>query len=240
MNKGLIYKVKCKINGKCYIGQTTLSIEKRKKQHTYYALNNIVNTHFYNALKKYGLENFKWNIIEDNILESKLNEKEIYYINNQNTFLNGYNMTEGGSISPMRYKKTRKKISGENHWTKRLSITEETKQKISKSIKNLWKNDEYRKEMTMKTKMAMMNPNIREKLRKANTGKKLSEETRKRMSKSKSKEYIIYSPENKELYIKNLKLFCKENNLSYTYMNRIANGLNKYHKGWKCSKREQK
>lgn len=239
MTKGLIYKSKCIINGKSYIGQTVLKLKQRKKQHIYNTLNNKFNTHFYNALKKYGIENFEWTIIEDNILESKLNEKEVFYIHNQNTFLNGYNMTKGGSISPMRYKEIRRKITGENHPGYGKSRSEETKQKIRNTVNTTYKNDiTYRDRVSIETKKAMMNPDIREKLRQSNLGKKLSKTTKRKIAESRSKEYIVYSPENQIIYVKNLKNFCKENNLNNSSMCNVAKGRYKHHKKWRCKNYE--
>lgn len=89
-----IYKIVNKINGKCYIGQS-INIEARFKQHirsTRYK--NKVNK-LYNALRKYGVENFVFSVICE-VPQSSLNEYEISYIKYYNSFTNGYNSTSGG------------------------------------------------------------------------------------------------------------------------------------------------
>jgi group I intron endonuclease len=53
------------------------------------------NTHFYNSIKKYGVESFILETLEE-CGEGVLSEREIYYINHFDTFKNGYNMTLGG------------------------------------------------------------------------------------------------------------------------------------------------
>jgi group I intron endonuclease len=47
-------------------------------------------------MRKYGLENFSFDILEECEIE-ELNEKEIYYIDYFNSHLEGYNQTLGGS-----------------------------------------------------------------------------------------------------------------------------------------------
>ena len=73
-----IYMHKNKINGKVYIGQTCTSLEER------FGKNGIRykgSTYFYNAIQKYGWDNFEHIILEDNINDSyTANDKEIYYI----------------------------------------------------------------------------------------------------------------------------------------------------------------
>ena len=90
-----IYKIQNKVNNKIYIGQS-ICIEKRWKEHQNNAFN--INTHTYNyplyrAIRKYGLENFQFTVIEETSIEN-LTEEEQYWIDYYNT-LNpnlGYNL----------------------------------------------------------------------------------------------------------------------------------------------------
>ena len=142
----IIYQAINLINGKSYIGKTKTSLEKRKWGH----LNNAkkgVKSAFYNAIRKYGEENFKFIVIDELKLHraSVLNDKEKYYISLFNTIApNGYNMTKGGdgndgSIKPNLGKhlseeaKERLRIAnlGKNH-------SEETKIKMSDSLKKFY------------------------------------------------------------------------------------------------------
>lgn len=94
----LIYKATNIINGKVYIGQTTKTLEERKATHKKDSKH--LNTFFYRAIRKYGWDAFKWEIIHDNIAsEDELDELEIYYIKKYNSFdnpLKGYNTQSGG------------------------------------------------------------------------------------------------------------------------------------------------
>lgn len=98
-----IYKFQNKINNKVYIGQS-VNIKQRKYQHFSSAYNekaNDYNSQFHQALRKYGVENFSFEILEEFSSEEyskeKLNEKEIYWISYYDSFKNGYNATPGGN-----------------------------------------------------------------------------------------------------------------------------------------------
>ena len=56
---GYIYKITNKINNKVYIGKTEGDIALRWQQHIY-NMSNGIEYHLYNAMRKYGLENFSF------------------------------------------------------------------------------------------------------------------------------------------------------------------------------------
>lgn len=99
---GLIY-MRISPSGGKYIGQTKFTEEERWRAHCNEA--NSIKHENYNsilnkAIRKYGPENFSVKILEDNLSEEQLNEKEIYWINYYKTYWkdnnHGYNMTRGG------------------------------------------------------------------------------------------------------------------------------------------------
>lgn len=95
-----IYKITNKINGKSYIGQS-VDIERRWRNHKqYYKQKECVNYKYalYSAFRKYGIENFDFQIIEECDKDS-LNDREIYWIDYYDTFKKGYNNTKGGGGS---------------------------------------------------------------------------------------------------------------------------------------------
>lgn len=92
----LIYMIENILNGKFYIGKTVKTVEERFKQHIRCAKRGV-NRKLYDAMNHYGIDQFVFYVIEDNIQsEDVLNEREIYWITKLNAIENGYNMAEGG------------------------------------------------------------------------------------------------------------------------------------------------
>lgn len=106
----IIYKATNLINGKIYIGQTTVGLKKRKLRHL--EENKRDKGIFKKALKKYGDDNFKWEIIDKANNIEELNEKEIFWIKHHKSMYNeyGYNLRIGGSRGTFN-EATRKKMS---------------------------------------------------------------------------------------------------------------------------------
>lgn len=99
-----IYKIENLINGKKYIGQS-IDIETRWAEHKRInerSLETIKQKYpLYLAFKKYGLENFSFEVLEI-CSKEKLDEREKYYIDYYNSYIDnensmGYNLTRGGN-----------------------------------------------------------------------------------------------------------------------------------------------
>lgn len=92
-----IYKITNLINGHSYIGQSICIEErwKREKTRAFQPTQHDYNSLLGQAFRKYGLENFKFEILEE-CSQIELNTREQYYINKYNTYFNGYNQTIGG------------------------------------------------------------------------------------------------------------------------------------------------
>lgn len=117
---GYIYKIENKINHKLYIGITTLTIEKRWKEHLSTVYNSPNKMHaIHHAMKKYGIENFQISMIEE-VADDLLFEREKYWISFYNSYgEKGYNLTLGGEGAPKYDKNEFKKL-----WDKGLSVNE--------------------------------------------------------------------------------------------------------------------
>lgn len=156
---GIIYMHTNKLNGKSYIGQTIYTLEKRFKEHVCESENKkhkAYNTHFHNALRKYGVENFESKILDVAFSKEGLNAKEQFWILWYGTFGNGYNHNIGGG-------------SGR--------CSKEAREKLSKSLQG----NKYR----LGTKMPeYQKEQLKEKMKgnKYRLGKKHSEETKQKIS----------------------------------------------------------
>ena len=170
---GLIYKYTSP-SGKVYIGKTTDEKSRKSKHKT----NSVkLNTHFAKAIRKYGFENFKYEVLikfkptlDIKKLDRVLNKLEIRYIKlyNSQSPSCGYNLTLGGDGS-----------YGYKH-------TEETKQKLKKDILNRPKEWHNKLSKSAKQRCSGELPDyIKENLE---LGRKThSEETKKKISQSQKK-----------------------------------------------------
>ena len=105
-----IYMHKNKINSKIYIGQSC-NLNVRWHPISYKDC-----SYFYNAIQKYGWDNFEHIILEDSLSIEEADQKEKYYIEKYNTLNRdyGYNLKSGGNNSYVLSTETRQKIKKSN------------------------------------------------------------------------------------------------------------------------------
>lgn len=174
-----IYKITNVINGKVYIGQS-INIEQRWVQHK----NNPCNQHIKNAYTKYGISNFKFEIIQEifEINKKLLNELEIFYIEQYNSRNHdfGYNACVGGDSRAgrkmnieerlMRGLSQKGKKMSENakkrisDWQKGKIVKESTKEKLREIAKRQFSTIESRQAVKERTKMQMLSIEMRKKI----------------------------------------------------------------------------
>ena len=123
-----IYCITNKINQKKYIGQSK-NIERRWKEE----LKGGCNECLFNDFKKYGLENFSFEVLEE-CCKEELDKKEREYIKKYNTTENGYNILSGGVGWKYPQKVCNKISNSLKEYYKNNGISEETKEKWKKSI----------------------------------------------------------------------------------------------------------
>ena len=97
----IIYKITNKINNKIYIGLTTTSLVNRWNSHKGAAKSNP--RHLYCSMRKYGVENFEIEQIDEASTLEELGQLERKYIaqyNSKNPEI-GYNLSAGGGTSSL-------------------------------------------------------------------------------------------------------------------------------------------
>jgi group I intron endonuclease len=136
-----IYKI-TNPKGKVYIGKS-INVEKRLEYYKYISPRKSQHK-LNNSIAKYGFQNHTLEIIEQ-CEESKLNEREIYWIEYYNSVKSGLNLMYGGEGGRQSQEvKNKKSISmtGKKH-----SLS--TREKMSKSKKgHSMYNDEWRKSIS--------------------------------------------------------------------------------------------
>jgi group I intron endonuclease len=183
---GIIYKVINKINGKVYIGQTTVGLKNRRDKHIRDS-NRGSNLIFHRALRKYGFDNFDWCVLEETGDINLLDSLEFDYINIYSSISDGYNMTTNTSCQ-----------SGEYNPNYGNNMSNESKGIISKHNKELykdkskhpWTNRRHSKESRKKMSRSWnydkhFSDETRKKMSAAQTDRKHSEATKTKCSESK-------------------------------------------------------
>jgi group I intron endonuclease len=207
---GNIYICTNLINGKQNVGQTMREVKERIKQHKNGSNPTSI---LHKAIKKYGLENFKW--ISYSCSEEDLDWHERFLIKELGTLApNGYNLDSGGNKQKHRHKITKQKISEtriENGLSKGRNnpmfnihrfgkdsphfghkYTEEWKQQHSERMRGILSGEK--------------NPRVRP--------------------------VILTSPEGIEYKLSYYKDFCKEHSLVHSGICQVLRGNRKHHKGW--------
>lgn len=143
---GIIYKATLKFDGRVYIGQTVKHLAKRITEHKH-AGKNPKYDYFHSAIKKYGIENFDWEIIKECFSKQELDLEEDKFIElyNSRNSDKGFNLKAGGSYGK-HSEETKKIISegkiaekngmfGKEPWNKGKNLTDEHKNKIKTKFK---------------------------------------------------------------------------------------------------------
>lgn len=196
-------------SGKRYIGITCQTVEERWRNGEGYKTQV-----FYLAIKKYGWDNFKHEILFDGLTKEEAEQREIELIKEYNTTNKkyGYNVANGGNCVGTLSEETKRKISESNKGKHQLSQehieklresmrgennpnygkprNEETKRKIGESNKGKQRSEEVRAKMSMQRKgMKLTEEWVRNRTI-AQTGLKRREETKKKISDAVSRAVI--------------------------------------------------
>jgi len=91
-----VYEITNQINGKKYIGITSRPIEQRFQDHISRAKCGQRGNRLYEAMRKYGHENFSVELIIQTSDENDVRELETQFIKSRDSYNNGYNCNLGG------------------------------------------------------------------------------------------------------------------------------------------------
>ena len=178
-----VYKITNKVDNMIYIGQSW-NIEKRWKIHKSHSHNERLKR----SIKKYGIENFTFEMLftinpesdtKKNI-QIEIDKKEKEYILLYNSINEGYNLREGGSEKwplPQWQKEKLNRNKPKHH-------SEETKRKMSEAHKGKVISEEQKKMISAVHKGKIVTEETRKKMSESSKNKIVSEETRKKISKA--------------------------------------------------------
>lgn len=177
----LVYKYTNKVNGKVYIGQTCRTMEERAKSDG----SGYKGCHkFWNAIKKYGWNNFIPEILAEGLGSKEASDTELKYIEEYNSVQDGYNILKENIEFSDKYRAT-----------------------ISSSLKNSIHNEERINKLKISNR-GENNPfygrhhseESKEKMRRNKVGKKLTEEHKRKISEHNTRPFLgkHHSEESKE------------------------------------------
>jgi len=91
-----IYKFTHKETGRCYIGQTIQEPNRRRLEHISNSRYTSKKYHFHNAIRKYGIESFTFEVIDTATSLDDLNLLEEKYVGKFDSINNGFNLRQPG------------------------------------------------------------------------------------------------------------------------------------------------
>lgn len=196
-------------NNKVYIGITKQRVDKRWQNGAGY----MHNKRMQNAIKKYGWDNIRHEILSQNLTKEEAEYLEIKliseYQSNSSEF--GYNIASGG-FAP--------------------ELSDETKRKISESKigdknpmygKHLIKSESTRKKLSEANKGRKISDAQKERIRESNRCRVVSEETRAKISNGNHKAFARKSDEEKQRQIRGI--LSSAHNKSISVLQYSSDGL---------------
>lgn len=193
-----LYRITNTLNYKVYIGQT-INEKRRWQAHSSYAKQNEPIQYIHRAMKKYGVENFIYEVIAQCLTQEDADETEILLIqqyNSQNKE-HGYNVAPGGDHAwngglpkeqqPMYGKKQSdyfKQRMSEIHSGKTVIHSEEWKKYMSNILSGIPRADDVKEKISKSNKGLKRSDETKMKISQVQIGKIKSQETKNKMSKS--------------------------------------------------------
>lgn len=213
-----IYKITCTVNNKIYIGSTQNLRHRWDEHQSKLKRDKHNNQHLQNAWNKYGEQSFTFEVIEY-VIDLPILERENYWLVKLKPYdrVIGFNIAVDAT-SPMKGRKA----------------SQETCAKMSQIAKNRTRSKSTREKQANSMRGRKHSIETKAKMSKASKGKKKSVEQNTKSALSKSRDWVVTTPQGEDLHVKNLAAFCREHGLNRGNMCAIACGLVPHHKQWKC------
>jgi len=166
-----IYKFTHISTGRCYIGQTIQDPNRRRSEHISDSRHTSKEYHFHNALRKYGVDSFTFEVIATASTIDELNLLEEKYVKQFDSINNGFNIRQaGGNKLHSAESKERMSISQKEAHARRRQEGKDTFTKTRKTAG--WKWDSTSKKKHSET-MTRLGSNYRGKTWKLIDGKRV-------------------------------------------------------------------
>jgi group I intron endonuclease len=188
--KSYVYVITCLVNQKQYVGKTK-DPDERMRGHFLHGPNRPkLRQVIHEAVKKYGSENFRFEVVSEHETEEEaFSEEHRLILEKRSQGVHLYNMNDGGVGGCSPTEETRKKMSDSR---KGIKLSNETKKKLSEAAKIQMENSEYRKIVgeTTKSRWESYTPEQKEahinRLKSANYGhnRKLTDEAKEKISRA--------------------------------------------------------
>lgn len=183
----IVYIHRNKTNNKCYVGITCQTANQRWHGGSNYIQKKADGSYsqpkFARAIKKYGWDGFEHIIWAEGLTKEKACRVEQLLIAMWDTIKNGYNIRSGGETNS--------------------TFQEESKRKMSESMKKRWEDEDYRKRTSEAHLGHELSEEHKQKLIAANTNRKMSQYTKDRLNESKYKKVAQYTKDGQLIKIWN-------------------------------------
>jgi len=236
MTTGCIYVILCNITKKVYVG-ATINPKRRWNTHKRTLRKNKHHSKkLQNAWNKYGENSFSFNKVEEFIDEDILVNKEQSWIDNLNSYYQGYNGRAEAETGAWAQAKNSKKyilrfLDGQEKEIKNLTRYCRNNN-LNQGAMSAVARHESNHHHHIHCRLANESYEEWQKLRKNKIASKPPKKTPRKYHR---KGFIVIDPYGKEFYVTSLEAFCKQNGLSQGNMSEIAyKHKRQQHKGYKC------
>ena len=140
--------------GRCYIGQTIQNPNQRRLEHIADSKHTTKEYHFHNALRKYGIDSFTFEVIATALTLDELNLLEEKYMEQFNSINNGFNIRQaGGNKLHSAESKERMSIAQKEAHAKRRAEGRDTFKKTRKTSGWSWNDTSKKKHIETMTQL---------------------------------------------------------------------------------------